>query len=71
MNGDNVSGLSHFYHLQMQPSHAAPLSLSVEMGGASPASGLVMELTIVVMGLMNCLQLAVCYIITDHIVILP
>lgn len=41
------------YHSQMAPSYAAPLSLSVEMGGASPAGGFVMELMIVGMELMN------------------
>lgn len=45
----------------MQPTHAAPLSLSVEMGGASPAGGSVMDMTIVGMELMSCLQPAVCY----------
>lgn len=40
-------------HLQMQPSHAAPLSLSVETGDASPAGGSVMETTIVAMEVMN------------------
>ena len=45
-----------FYHPQMQHSHALLLSLSVQMGGASPAGGFVMDLTIVVMVLMNCLK---------------
>lgn len=41
------------YHSQTPPSFAAPLSLSVEMGGASPAGGFVMERTTVGMELMN------------------
>lgn len=45
----------------MPPSHAAPLSLIVEMGGASPAGGFVTELMIVVTELTNCLQHAVRY----------
>lgn len=54
-----------FYHSQVQPSHAALHSLSVEMGGASLASGLVTELMTVVMEPMNCLPPVVCYLITE------
>lgn len=59
--------LCYFPCLQMQPSHAAPLSLSVGTGGASPASGSAMKLTTVAMELMNCPQPAVCYFITEHL----
>lgn len=51
----------------MQPSHADPLSSSVEMGGALPGGGFVMELTTVVMELMNCLQHAVSYYIIEDV----
>lgn len=51
-----------FYCPQMQHSRAAPLSLSVKMGGVSPAGGFVMELMIVVMEVMSCRQPAVCYV---------
>lgn len=46
---------------QMQPTYATPISLSAEMGGASPAGGFVMEVMIVVMELMSCPLAAVCY----------
>lgn len=40
----------------MQPLNAAPIGMSVGMGGASPKSGYVMDMTTVVMELMNCRQ---------------
>lgn len=43
------------------PSHAAPVSLSVELGGASPAGGFVTDMMIVVTERTNCLQHAVRY----------
>ena len=46
----------------MQPLYAAPIGLSVGMGGASPTSGYVMDMTTVVMELMNCRQPAVRYL---------
>lgn len=48
----------------MQHLYAAPVSLSVEMGGVSPATGFVMGRTIAVMEQMNYLQHAVRYFIT-------
>lgn len=51
--------LCGFHHPQMQPTYAAPFSLSVETRGASPASGLVMEPTTAVTEQMNFLQPAV------------
>lgn len=60
----HVTQLCHFHHSQMQPTHAALLSLRVGMGGASPTGGPVMDMTIVVMELMSCLKPAVCYFIT-------
>lgn len=48
----------------MQHSRAAPLSLSVEMGGVSPADGFVMERMIVVMEVMSCHQHVVCLAIS-------
>lgn len=47
----------------MQPLNAAPIGMSVGMGGASPKSGYVMDMTTVVMELMNCRQPAVRYLI--------
>lgn len=49
------------YPSQMALIHAAPVSLRVATGGASPAGGSVMEPTTVVTRLTSCLHHAVCY----------
>lgn len=51
--------LHYLSFTQMPPTHAAPLSLGVEMGGASPAGGFVMRLMTVGMELTSCWKPAV------------